>query len=133
MGDACCQCRGFAGTGGSENTEVLMGRLSDNAGLFVIECDSAFAEFEAIFVGTKITNQSASTLKTVIVSTNITNQSARTLKAIFVGTNITRCASTLKTVIVSTNITRCASTLEAIFVGTGISRAVHSLYCAAPA
>ena len=38
MRNSCSKCGGFAGAGGGKNTEILLGCLTDNTGLFVIEC-----------------------------------------------------------------------------------------------
>ena len=48
VGDAGRQCRGFAGAGGGENAEILVGWLADNAGLFVVESQCTFAEDECV-------------------------------------------------------------------------------------
>lgn len=46
MGDSCSEGGGFAGSGRCKDTEILLRRLADNTGLFVIECEGAFAEDE---------------------------------------------------------------------------------------
>lgn len=46
MGDSGREGGGFAGSGRCKDTEILLGLLADNAGLFVVECEGAFAEDE---------------------------------------------------------------------------------------
>jgi hypothetical protein len=40
--------RRFTGTGGGQNTEILSRRLTNNAGLFVIECHGTFREDKTV-------------------------------------------------------------------------------------
>ena len=48
LGDPTCQRRRFSGTGGGQNTEILGGRTTDNARLFIIQCKGSFCEGEPV-------------------------------------------------------------------------------------